>query len=582
MTARFNSMLAYKKVQKLSDELESKNIILEGQSQEMARQRDELSEQNIELMQQKNKLDEASRIKNVFISNMSHELRTPLNSVISLSGILKRKLSSIIPAEEHSYIDIIEKNGKRLLALINDILDLSRIESGKEKISLSKFTIDELVKMVLVAIESQAQEKNIKLSTHLGKELPALISDFSKCRHVLENIVANAIKFTEKGKVDISAVQADDMIHIIVKDTGIGIKQDQLQYIFDEFRQTDESLSKKYEGTGLGLSIAQKNVRLLDGSIEVQSSFGKGSTFTIKLPLKSPQQPADIPIEDLEGYGVPDKSTGQNFAHSFRESSILLVEDNDSAVIQITDILEEKSYGLYFAKNGREALKQIDKKIPDIILLDLMMPEIDGFEVLRAIRSNEKTKNIPVIILTAKYISKKELEFLKGNNIFQLVQKGNINKKNLLKIIEDALPAQVKKKNPLKSEEPAKSKEKDGAKVLIVEDNPDNMITIKAMLKENFYIIEATDGEAGVKKAKLYRPDLILLDISLPVMDGFKVFDSIRKDKNLGHIPIIVVTARAMAGSRKEILAYGFNGYISKPIDEKLLKTTIQEVLIGK
>ena len=530
----------------------------------------------------KNEAEKATKAKSNFLASMSHELRTPLNSVISLSSILKQKLSNIIPTEEYSYIDIIERNGKHLLSLINDILDLSRIESGKEEISLSKFTIDELVKTVIVAVEYQAQEKNIKLSTKLGKELPALISDFSKCQHVLGNIVANAVKFTEKGKVDISAIQADDMIHIIVKDTGIGIEQDKIQYIFDEFRQIDESLNKMYQGTGLGLYIAQKNIRLLNGSIEVKSSFEKGSTFTIKLPLKSSQQPADISTEELERYSVPDKLTVQNFAHSHQESSILLVEDNDSAIVQITDIFEKKDYILYVARDGKEALEQIDKIIPDVILLDLMMPEIDGFEVLRKIRSNQKTKNIPVIILTAKHINKKELEFLKGNNIFQLVQKGNVNKKNLLKIIENALLAQVKKKNSLIPEGPAKSKAVDKARVLIVEDNPDNMITIRALLKESFYIIEAIDGKVGVKKAKLYKPDLILLDISLPVMDGFKVFDSIRKDKTLSHIPIIAVTAGVMEGSREEILAYGFNGYIPKPIDEKLLKTTIQEVLIEK
>ena len=579
MTARFEGVLAFWRMQELADKLDSQNRQLETQSVEMLAQADELSEQNIELKQQKNQVSEANRLKDVFVSNMSHELRTPLNSIISLSSILNRKLLNSIPGEEHEYIGIIERNGKHLLNLINDLLDLSRIESGKEDINLSKFTVNELIETVVSIVKPQANEKNIKIFTSLPGELSSLVSDFAKCQHILMNIVANAVKFTKKGKVDISASQTGDRIHIVVKDTGIGIEQDKIHYIFDEFRQTDDSFNRKHEGTGLGLAIAQKNAKLLDGSIEVKSTFGKGSTFIIKLPLISRDKSTDISIEETEKFNVPYSSTGQTSAHFNKDSSILLVEDNNAAIIQITDILQEKNYRLSVARNGKKALEQVDKMIPDIILLDLMMPEIDGFEVLRELRKNKKTASIPVIVLTAKHISKKELSFLKGNKIFQLVQKGNINKDALLKAIESALLSENKKKNTQVSVRSTKSRITGKAKILIVEDNPDNMMTAKAVLGEGFHIFEAIDGKAGVEQAKSHKPDLILLDISLPVMDGFEVFDSIRKDKTMRHIPIIAVTASAMKGTKEEILAYGFDDYISKPIDEKLLKDAIGKVL---
>jgi CheY-like chemotaxis protein len=232
------------------------------------------------------------------------------------------------------------------------------------------------------------------------------------------------------------------------------------------------------------------------------------------------------------------------------------------------------------ARNGKEALAQIQKTLPDAMILDLMMPEVDGFEVLRTIRGMEKTSLLPVLILTAKHVTREDLSFLKGNNVHELIQKGDINRAGLLtaigKMVAPRLEQQVPRERPT-GRAPTSGK----PVVLVVEDNPDNRLTVRALLQDAFTIIEADDGKLGIEQARTHTPDLILMDISLPIMDGLKALEALRGEAVLRHIPVIALTARAMKGNREEILAYGFDGYISKPIDAQVLQKTIQESLRG-
>jgi CheY-like chemotaxis protein len=237
------------------------------------------------------------------------------------------------------------------------------------------------------------------------------------CRHILQNLVGNAAKFTEQGGVEITAAADQGGIRIAVADTGIGIAAGQLEHIFDEFRQADESTTKRYGGTGLGLSIARKYAALLGGTILVESTPGKGSTFAFWLP---------------QGVARP---TPPPAAPDGRNRRLLLVEDSEPAVIQLTDILAGQGYRVEVARDGGEALQRIEANLPDAMILDLMMPEVDGFEVLRAIRASPRTAHIPVLILTAKYVTREELSFLKENHIHQLIQKGDINRADLLAAI---------------------------------------------------------------------------------------------------------------------------------------------------
>jgi len=576
LIARVNGVLAFQKITALATTLEEQNHELDVQKRELMLQATEVTEQNAELEMQKRQLDEANRLKSSFLSNMSHELRTPLNSVIALSGVLSRRLAATIPEEERSYLEIIERNGKGLLTLINDILDLSRIEAGREELSISHCAVRELADGLVDMIEPQTIEKKITLLNQVSAELPLMTTDPHKLKHILQNLISNAVKFTEQGQVTVTAeVQGTEMV-IRVTDTGIGIAAEYLPHIFDEFRQADDSTSRKYGGTGLGLAIAKKYAQLLGGGITVESISGQGSTFIVRLPLA-----LAVPGRDQAHQTKRFSSkrvTRLTPVPSGQGQVIQVVEDNESAIIQLTDILQAQGYRVQVAHNGQEALVQIAQSLPDAMILDLMMPEVDGFEVLKTIRGMECTSQLPVLILTAKHVTSEELSFLTGNHIQQLIQKGDINKDGLLAEVAQmvappqAQPAQsrTRHRRPARSGKPV---------VLIVEDNPDNLRTARALLADDYELIEAMDGETAVKLAKKHEPDIILSDIALPGMDGIAVLAAIREDESLRTTPVIAVTASAMKGDRESILAHGFDGYISKPIDAELMMKTLHEVL---
>ncbi len=363
LTARVEGILNYRKIRKFSQKLEIQNTELEAQKAELDAQSSELTEQNRELEIQKNHLDEANKLKTNFLSNMSHELRTPLNSVIALSGVLNRRLKSKIGDDEYSYLEVIERNGKHLLSLINDILDISRIEAGREEVEISNFNAEGLVNDVITMIRPQAQQKNINITNIESDNKTQITSDMHKCKHILQNLIANAIKFTEKGKVEISVVSNAENIHFVVKDTGIGISKENLPHIFDEFRQADSSTSRRYGGTGLGLAIAKKYANLLGGTITVNSTLEAGSTFTLILPATYSEE--NKVIEEVahqpEIVNVDKKKSASLKPAIKGTKTILLVDDSEPAVIQLKDFLLTSGYRVITAQNGHEALDVISK-----------------------------------------------------------------------------------------------------------------------------------------------------------------------------------------------------------------------------
>jgi signal transduction histidine kinase/CheY-like chemotaxis protein/HAMP domain-containing protein len=576
LSARVQGILTFRRLKNFSERLEMQNTELEQQKTEMTAQSIELSEQNRELEIQKHQLKEASRLKTNFLSNMSHELRTPLNSVIALSGVLNRRLANKISEEEFSYIGVIERNGKHLLSLINDILDISRIESGREEVEITKFNPKSLVEEVTSMIKPQVDLSKIEIIQTGDVIEIQLSSDMQKCQHILQNLISNAVKFTERGIVEIKTTSTNKQVIISVIDSGIGISADHIQHIFDEFRQADGSTSRKYGGTGLGLAIAKKYANLLGGNISVTSVLEKGSTFTLTLPLEYNADKRIIDVPEISHFTkainpIPIKPT--------KSKTVLLVEDSEPAIIQMKDFMEESGYRILVAQDGAEALAIIEETIPDAMIMDLMMPGIDGFEVLKTIRNADKTAHIPVLILTAKHLTNEDLKFLKRNNVHQLIQKGDVNREDLLNavisMVSNHAEEDIKPQLPLQTiiGKPV---------VLVVEDNIDNMLTVKAIIGDKYTVIEAIDGNEGIAMAKKHKPHLILMDIALPGMDGIEAFKIIRKNARMQHIPIIALTASAMTSDRETILAHGFDGYLVKPIEEKVFFKTINEVLLGK
>lgn len=569
LSARVVGILATQKIKSFSEKLEVQNRELEMQKTELSKQSETLLNQNTELEVQKYQLDEANKLKTTFLSNMSHELRTPLNSVIALSGVLNRRLANKIPIEEYSYLDVIERNGKHLLSLINDILDISRIEAGKEEVEIMNFDAGLLLNEIKELIEPQALEKHIEIRYVAVSNDLSVTSDQKKFRHIVQNIIGNAVKFTEKGAVEIRAEKNERYLKVAISDSGIGISENQIKHIFDEFRQADNSTSRRFGGTGLGLSIAKKYAELLGGSISVKSTLGEGSVFTLLLPIaisESRMEPIEIKSSISERPLKDHSDTNRK--------TILLVEDSEPALIQLSDVLQEGGYRMLMARNGHEALESISQTIPDAMILDLMMPDMDGFEVLKTLREEESTAHVPVLILTAKHISKEELRFLKRNNVHQLVQKGDINRNELLRAVEDMA---FKSKNVIGQPTMDHSK----PSILVVEDNPDNMLTARALLSDQYQVLEAIDGNEALLMARIHLPRLILMDIELPGIDGVEAFKKIRGDAHTQNIPIVALTASAMTTERETILAYGFDGYIAKPIDQVVFAETIKKIIYG-
>jgi CheY-like chemotaxis protein/nitrogen-specific signal transduction histidine kinase len=551
------------------------------QTKELKLQTEELHEQNAELEMQKRQIHESNRLKSEFLSSMSHELRTPLNAVIALSGVLGRKLLNKIPKDEYSYLEIIERNGKNLLNLINEILDLSRIEAGKTDLQLSKFSLNEAVGSILDTMQLQIQQKNIVVNNNINIDFPLIFTDRSKCHHILQNLIGNAVKFTEHGSIEILARIIGNEVHIAISDTGIGISEDQLPLIFNQFHQVDGSASRMHEGTGLGLAIADQYSRLLDARIEVSSKLGQGSVFTLILPFIQNDRSASYQLnsgpEQIPGESMDSIS---NTRQSNSSKTILIIEDSEPAIIQLSEILSEEGYQLDVARNGNEALARVKIKIPDAIILDLMMPGMDGFEVLENIRGTEATFKLPVLILTAKYLNKIELNRLTANNIHQLIQKGDVAKEELLNHIRNMI-GRKKPPVPVISRKAIPVVKEGILTVLLVEDNEDNVKTIEVLLGQKHNLIIARDGVDGLHKAITGKPDLILLDISLPLKDGFMVLEEIRRTESLDQVPVIAVTARAMKGDKEHFLNHGFDDYISKPIDSNIFEETLSKWILS-
>lgn len=689
-------------VNEANEKLTAMNEELQAQSRELQAQTEELEVQKTELEIQRSRVEEADRLKSEFLSNMSHELRTPLNSVLALSQLMISRGTGQNPDQETEYLRVIERNGRQLLALINDILDLSKIEAGKMDIYMTDFDSGVLVERALSTIIPLAEKKGLRVVKELHGA-PYIHSDEDKINQILLNLFSNAVKFTDKGDIRVQVTTDTQHVHFSVSDTGIGIAKKDLFHIFDEFRQVDGSTTRNHEGTGLGLAICAKLAGLLGGDIQVDSDPGKGSQFTLSLPLgkvdgddvkktqllenkrieserdthlntvvvidddpdiraemktyltgagyrvetarngkqgielvrtiKPMAVTLDIMMPEMDGWEVirllkesretdkipivivsvsNDQQTGmalgaagyilkpisrdrilsaiQSISKVKQDkpglvNEILVVEDNDIASLQIRSALEEKGYQVRVASNGKEALETIENSCPRAIILDLMMPGMDGFQVLDSLRAAPETRDLPILVLSAKELSTEERSRLSHNNVRQLIRKGSIDRNQLVDCIEKLLDIGTPHRRATDVENERRTldmvrvkKENHDVKILVVEDNPDNLLTINALLTDAGYNhFVAQDGHEALTVAASVQPDIILMDIQLPGLSGLDATAKLKQDKELNRIPVIALTAKAMRGDRETIIASGFDDYISKPIDPELLIDKIQK-----
>lgn len=529
-----------------------------------------IEKRTIELIQAKEAAEAATNIKSEFLANMSHEIRTPMNAIIGFADLaLKTDLTS----KHYDYIKKIETSAKSLLGIINDILDFSKIEAGRMKMELIDFRLDDVVNNIINTISFEAAKKGIELISNISKDVPqALIGDPLRLNQVLTNLADNAVKFTENGHILIKAklLDKDDKrcrLKFSIKDTGIGLNEEQLDKLFKAFSQADTSVTRKYGGTGLGLAISKCLVEMMNGEITVESSLGKGSVFSFTAVfLRQPEE----------------KEYRLLIPNCFAGIKVLIVDDNETAREVLTEQI--KSFGLEAVSvaSGKQAIMEL-KRAPaekpfNLVLMDWKMPEMDGIETAKIIIKDNKLDQIPLIIMVTAYGKEAVLRRAKKAGINTFLMKP-VNQSLLFDTIMQSFSQNAQPKVDLKPVPRRHMKigeEIKGAKVLLVEDNLMNQQVALELLKGGDLIVDvACNGQEAIKAVKSNNYDLVLMDVQMPVMGGYEATSQIRADSRYTNLPIIAMTAHAMLGAKEECLGSGMNDYLSKPIEPDQLFTVL-------
>ncbi|HXT97189.1 MAG TPA: ATP-binding protein [Polyangia bacterium] len=368
------------------------------EAQVAARTRD-LEAARAELLARSRHTEEVDRLKNAFIANMSHEIRTPLNSVLALTQLLREGVAGPLTVDQRKYLQIIERNGQALLHLINDVLDLSRIETGHIEMDVQDIDLVPQIELVASALSPLAAAKNVDLTVKLPPELPLARGDADRLRQIVTNLVGNAIKFTESGgRVMIGAEARGDDVTVVVTDTGVGIPDAYLQRIFQEFVQVDQTLARRQGGTGLGLAIARRLARLMGGDIHVESVVARGSRFSLALPRASGTRaaPTIAALEAEAAIVVPQGVAGL-------PATVLVVEDNEDNLFTLRQILARRPLEIVTAMSGRQAIEICRRQPPpDLVIMDVQMPGMTGLQATGAIRTLPGGADIPIVALTAQ------------------------------------------------------------------------------------------------------------------------------------------------------------------------------------
>ena len=417
LNSAMGNLLAGERERTLVQDLQAANQELAAQSEELEYQAHELEAHNVELNIQRSKSEKVSKLKTEFLSNMSHELRTPLNSILALSRVLSTEGKERLTAEEQEYLAIIERNGRNLLSLINGILDLSRIEAGREELRLKEVQIGRLLLETAESVRQLAKDKGIYIECCLEQRVPPVITDEEKLRRMLLNIVGNAMKFTETGGVRLIASAEDSLVRVDIEDTGIGIKESELPFIFDEFRQSDGSTARKYEGTGLGLAIVKKISEVLDIEISVNSRLNEGTSFTLL-------------IKRLPENGVVSDDAQRLSQEVPAAPLIYIIDDNPVEAMQLRHTLEHEGFRVSVFRNGQDSLNALEENTPDGLIFDLYLQDMEGLDFLKEMRSLGYM--IPVMLLTTRVLKPADISNLNEHGVRSLALRGEVRPDELV------------------------------------------------------------------------------------------------------------------------------------------------------
>jgi signal transduction histidine kinase/DNA-binding response OmpR family regulator/ligand-binding sensor domain-containing protein len=482
--------------------------------------------------------EQANQAKSAFLANMSHELRTPLNSIIGFSEILSERLKGEITEKHFNFLNLIQTSGQHLLNIINDILDLSKIEAGKMEVFVEPFEVRPQIEGVCHLMRGVSQRKKVAFDLEIASDIPVVEGDSGKFKQVLYNLLSNAVKFShEDSVVRVSArvvprvIRGGDAIEISVSDSGIGIAAENLPLVFEEFRQIDASISRQFEGTGLGLSLVKRFVELQGGVVGVQSEQGKGSTFWFRVPVR-----LDTPAVSSAGTGAQTEVSAER---------ILVVEDDPVTYETLRGYLEAAGYSTLRARQGEEALRLARQIHPVALTLDLGLPGVDGWEVLKRLKADEETRDIPVVIVSMT--ENKDLGLALGADDYMVKP---VDRQRLV----DRLRALTSGNSSVAR-----------ARLLLIDDDPAVIELIGDELESSgFDVHRASSGEEGLSIAREMLPDTVILDLTMPGMNGFEVATQLKNDLRTAAIPILILTSHDVSPAERVQLESKIAGVVKK------------------
>lgn len=571
-----------------NEELAEQTRKLELQKKQIINSNEKLIKAKFEIEEKAKELENTNKYKSEFLANMSHELRTPLNSILVLSQLLENKKDNTpLTDKQLEYAKTIHSSGENLLKLINDILDLSKVEAGKMDIILEKVNLQELVGNIKRLFSPIGLQNKLDFKIEIKKGLPEeIVSDNLRLQQIINNLLSNAFKFTHHGGVtmNISRPKESDIldfdfedninkfISIEISDTGIGIPLDKQKLIFEAFTQSDGTTSRKYGGTGLGLSISKNLAYLLGGTIYLKSEEKKGSTFTLII-LDNSNDDEGIVKLSKENYQIEDKyvfnNTEDNMVKDIKK--LLVVDESKEQTDILYNSLSEKGFQVAILQSGLDAYNFIKTEQVDCMILDLKLKDISGLELLNKLK-DEEIINFPILIHTEEEITWDDEAEL-NKYVESIIIKGNRSNERLIDEVSlffHKADSKVENENikHIKSNYEKENSLKD-KKILIIDDDMRNVFSLTSVFEENgMNVIVARNGEEGIKKLhENLNIDLIIMDVMMPKMDGYCAMKEIRKESQFINLPIIAITAKAMKDDRQKCIEAGANDYLTKPIE---------------
>ena len=589
-----------------NEELQEKAQLLENEKRQVEAKNFEIDMARRAIEEKAEQLTLTSKYKSEFLANMSHELRTPLNSLLILSKLLADNQQGNLNEKQTEFARTIHSAGTDLLNLINDILDLSKIESGTVAIEIGEMSLASLRQHMERTFRQLASEKQLDFVVKFGPDLPPTIrTDEKRLQQIVLNLLSNAFKFTSEGSVTLSVRKASagwnpahpilgdarSAIEIEVCDTGIGIPEDKQRLIFEAFQQADGTTSRKYGGTGLGLSISREIASLLGGEIQVRSTVGEGSTFTLYVPLKSPGVAPAISLHGMSINDDEDVTPASTAIVDDRDDLgnrpfVLIVEDDPVFANVLLDVAHDAAVKGVISSAGSGTLSMVRKLRPSAITLDLGLNDIDGFVLLDLLRHDPESSDIPVYVISGAEQAAHALTLGAAKVIEKPADRDELIElfSTIAVAFADKPHRKPRKPRGNRDARPrAETNELAGKRLLIIDDDIRNIYSLASVLESHgAEVVHAERGAEGIALLE-QNPDIdvALIDIMMPEMDGYETMRRIRANPALAQIPLISVTAKAMKGDRQKCLAAGASDYISKPVDIDLLLALLR-VWIGR